>query len=144
MSTWNSRTASWLNTARTLPTVASLLSRPSTVMLFDRARWPANVRPEVADAPCCGVRSVVTPGVMIENEMKLRPLIGRLAICCWETTVATEVFCVSTSDACPSTVTCSVVPASFSVTSRSTRAPSVRIRPSRVSVAKPASSSLIV
>ena len=76
MSTWNSRTASWLNVARTLPSVMSLLSRPSTVMLFDRARWPANVSPDVADAPCCGVWSTVTPGVMIENEMKFRPLIG--------------------------------------------------------------------
>jgi hypothetical protein len=49
-------------------------------MLFDRARWPANVSPEVADAPCCGVRSVFTAGVMTEKEMKFRPLIGRLLI----------------------------------------------------------------
>ena len=46
-------------------------------MLFDRARWPANDRPEVPDAPCCGVRSVATPGASSENPMKLRPLIGR-------------------------------------------------------------------
>ena len=32
------------------------------MMLFERARCPPNERPEVADAPCCGVLSVVTPG----------------------------------------------------------------------------------
>ena len=84
-------------------------------MLFDRARWPAKVSPEVADAPCCGVRSVVTPGVMTEKEMKLRPLIGRLSICCCETTLATAVFCVSTIGAGAVTITCSCAPASVSV-----------------------------
>ena len=74
--------ASWLKIARTEPTMGSLLSRPSTMMLFERARWPPNDRPEVAEAPCCGVRSVVTPGVMTEKLMKLRPLMGRLSICC--------------------------------------------------------------
>ena len=81
VSTWNSRTASWLNVARTLPTMESLLSSPSTVMLFERARWPANERPEVPDAPCCGVRSVATPGVSSEKLMKIaRPLIGSRSI----------------------------------------------------------------
>ena len=37
------------------------------MMLFERARWPPNERPEVEVAPCCGVRSVVTPGVMTEK-----------------------------------------------------------------------------
>ena len=79
-------------------------------MLFERARWPAKVRPEVAEAPCCGVRSVVTPGVMTENEMKLRPLIGRLSICCCETTVATAVRCASSSGPGAETVMVSAVP----------------------------------
>ena len=67
------------------------------MMLFERARWPANERPEVAEAPCCGVWSVVTPGVMTEKLMKLRPLMGRLSICCWPTTEDTAV-CVGVDD----------------------------------------------
>src|SRR5689334_24194450 len=38
--TWNSCTASWLNVERTAPTIGSLLSTPSTMTLFERARWP--------------------------------------------------------------------------------------------------------
>ena len=91
MRTWNSRTASWLKVARTAPTMGSLLSSPSTMMLFERARWPVKERPEVADAPCCGVLSRLTPGVMTEKLMKLRPLMGRFSICCWPTTDATAV-----------------------------------------------------
>src|SRR5512139_2065257 len=79
--TWNSCTASWLNVARTELVLLSLLSRPSTVMLFDRARCPAKVRPEVDAAPCWGVRSVLTPGVRVENDRKLRPFVGRASIC---------------------------------------------------------------
>ena len=81
------------------------------MMLFERARWPVNERPEVADAPCCGVRSVVTPGVMTEKLMKLRPLIGRLSICCRLSTDDTAVFVTSTTGESPVTVTCSAVPA---------------------------------
>ena len=61
------------------------------MMLFERARCPPNDKPEVADAPCCGVRSVVTAGVMIEKLMKLRPLIGSSSICSWLMTVEIEV-----------------------------------------------------
>ena len=81
------------------------------MMLFERARWPVNDRPEVADAPCCGVRSVVTPGVMTEKLMKLRPLIGRLSICCRLSTDDTAVFVTSTTGDSPVTVNCSAVPA---------------------------------
>jgi hypothetical protein len=51
------------------------------MMLFERARWPPNERPDVADAPCCGVRSFVTPGVSTLKLRKLRPFVGRLSIC---------------------------------------------------------------
>jgi hypothetical protein len=84
--------ASWLKVARTAPTMGSLLSRPSTMMLFDRARCPPNDSPEVAEAPCCGVRSLVTPGVMIEKLRKLRRLMGSPSICDWLTTAETVVW----------------------------------------------------
>ena len=143
VSTWNSRTASWLKVARTAPTVASLLSSPSTVMLFERARWPAKVRPEVADAPCCGVRSVVTPGVMTENEMKLRPLIGRLSICCCETTLRRRSAACRRAGTAP-TVTCSCAPAMASVKGRSTAEPRASTMPSRSCGVNPWSSTRTV
>ena len=57
------------------------------MMLFERARWPVNDSPLVAAAPWSGVRSLVTPGVMAANPMKLRPLIGSESIWCCLTTV---------------------------------------------------------
>ena len=95
-------------------------------MLFERARWPANVRPEVAEAPCCGVLSRVTPGVITEKEMKSRPLIGRLLICCCVTTVATAVCARSTSGGDATTVTCCSIDASCIVNSSSTCVPNWR------------------
>jgi hypothetical protein len=65
--------------ARTPPTVSSLLSNPSTVMLLDRALWPPNDSPDVAAAPCRGIRSLITPGVNSEKDMKFRPLAGSCA-----------------------------------------------------------------
>ena len=41
------------------------------MMLFDRPRWPVNDRPLVAVAPCCGVRSVVTPGVITREAQEV-------------------------------------------------------------------------
>ena len=137
VTTWNSRMASWLKVARTAPTITSLLSSPSTMMLLERARWPVKERPEVAEAPCCGVRSVVTPGVMIEKLMKLRPLIGRFSICCWPTTEETDVSVASTIGDSPTIVSSSWVPAIFRVNSSSTVCPSWRVTPSRVWLAKP-------
>ena len=141
VSTWNSRTASWLKTARTEPTMGSLLSSPSTMMLLERARWPANERPEVADAPCCGVWSVVTPGVITEKLMKLRPLMGRLSICCWPTTEATAVFSTSTV-ALSATVISSTWLPTGRVKPTSADWPSRSTRPSRFCGVKPDSSAV--
>jgi hypothetical protein len=99
-------------------------------MLFERARWPANVSPDVADAPCWGVWSLVTPGVMIENEMKFRPLMGRLSICRCETTVATAVLLASTTGDSAITVTDSSVPDTRSVMSKAMEVPRLTTIPS--------------
>ena len=143
MSTWNSRTASWLKVARTAPTTGSLLSSPSTMMLFDRARWPVKDRPDVAEAPCCGVRSVVTPGVMTEKLMKLRPLIGRFWTCSWPTTVESAVWPASTTRVSAPTMMPSSTAATFMVSSSRADSPSTSTRPSRRRVAKPARSIVI-
>ena len=66
-----------------------------------------NDRPLVVSAPCCGVRSVVTPGVITEKLMKLRPLIGSDSICGAPTTDATAVCRVPAPDASAVTVTVS-------------------------------------
>ena len=106
-------------------------------MLFERARWPENVNPEVADAPCCGVRSVLTPGVITAKEMKFLPSIGRLSICCCDTTLAIAVFCESTTGASAKTVMDSAVPAILSEKSASTSDPRLRVRSCRVALTKP-------
>ncbi len=107
------------------------------MMLLERARWPAKERPEVAEAPCWGVRSVVTPGVMIEKLMKLRTLMGRFSICCWPTTEETEVSVTSMIGDSETMVSSSCVPAIFRANSRFTVCPSWRVTPSRVWLAKP-------
>ena len=117
--TWNSCTASWLNVARTPPVMMSLLSTPSTAMLLDRPRCPAKVRPDVALAPCCGVRSLFTAGVMTENARKLRPLVGSVSISRWGTTVDTAVRRISIAPDSARTVTSSEGPAICSVKSSS-------------------------
>ena len=114
------------------------------MMLFERARWPPNDSPEVAEAPCCGVRSVVTPGVMTEKLMKFRPLIGRLSICCWPTTVDTEVCEGSTTAPSAVIVISSWPPATFRPKSAVASWPSTSGTPCRVAVAKPCSSALIL
>ena len=107
------------------------------MMLLDRARCPVKDSPEVAEAPCWGVRSGATPGVITEKPMKLRPLIGRLSICCCPTTDWTAVWLGSTTGASAVTVVSSWPPATFIVKSTSTSWPRRRARPSLVWVAKP-------
>ena len=77
--------ASWLNRPRTPPSVVSLLSKPSTMMLLARADCPVKDRPDVPAIPVDATRSCTTPGVMREKLMKLRPLMGRLWIWLWPT-----------------------------------------------------------
>ena len=77
---------------------------------------------------------------MSENEMKLRPLIGRLSICCCETTVAIALRCVSTIGDGAVTVSCSAAPARLMVSSRSTAEPISSTSPSRTCGAKSVSS----
>ena len=102
---------------------ASLLSRPSTVMLFERARCPAKVSPTSPEAPCCGVRSVATPDASSENPMKLRPLMGSRSICSCEMTLETTVLSESTTGESTATVIDSWPPATLSVNRRSTARP---------------------
>ena len=93
----------------------------------------------MAEAPCCGVRSVFTPGVMTANERKLRPSMGRLSICCRETTEATTVRCASSSGPGAETVMVSAVPETFRTNDRSTREPRASVTPGLSSPAKPES-----
>ena len=67
--------------------------------------------PDVAEAPCWGVVSRVTPGVITEKLMKFRPLMGSPSIWDCPTTEATAVRWASTSSASPVTVTDSARPA---------------------------------
>jgi hypothetical protein len=78
--TWYSATASCEKVERTDPTAGSLLSSPSTRMLFDLGLWPLIDSPDVEAAPVCGPRSAVTPGVVNAKSRKLRWLIGRWRI----------------------------------------------------------------
>ncbi len=105
--------------------------------LLDRARCPVKDSPDVAEAPCRGVRSGATPGVITEKLMKFRPLIGRLSICCCPTTDWTAVWLGSTTGPSAVTVVSSWPPATFIVKSISTSWPRRSARPSLVWVPKP-------
>lgn len=76
--------------------------------------------------------------------MKSRPLIGRLSMKCWLTTVDTSMRPSCTSGTSAVTVTSSRVPLSPSVTSIVTACPSASTMPPRVFVANPDSSTAIV
>ncbi len=106
-------------------------------MLFDRPRCPAKVRPEEALEPWSGVTSVVTPGARVENPMNVRPLIGRLAICCAEMVVAISLRRTSTAGEPPTTVIVSLVAETLSVIVRVVELPTCRATPSRTWVVNP-------
>ena len=108
VTTWNSRTASWLTVRRDVPLSWPLLSAPSTEMLLLRLRWPLKLRPLPWPLICWPV----TPATVVEKSRKLRPSIGRLSISVRLTTVPTCVRPGSTIGASPVTCTVSCSPAS--------------------------------
>ena len=138
VNTWNSRTASWLKVTRELLTLASAWSRPSTLTLFDRERWPANTSSAAAAVPWLGPRSTFTPGVRRAKDVRSLALLGRPSICCCDTTVAIAVLRVSTiDDSAATTVNCSVMDGTSNVIDTSTPDPTVSTTSSSSSAANP-------
>ena len=82
VTTWNSRTASWLSVRRVLPLSAPLASTPSREMLLLRARWPLKLMPLPWPLICWPV----TPATSVEKLRKSRPLLGRFSISVRDTT----------------------------------------------------------
>ena len=135
VTTWNSRTASWLTVSRVLPLSAPLASTPSSEMLLLRARWPLKLMPLPWPLICWPV----TPAICVEKLRKSRPLLGRFSISVRDTTAPPCVRPRSTMGAAAVTVTSWVTPASGSEMSTVSTWPTSSVSPSRWTVAKPSS-----
>ncbi len=125
--TTNSWMASWLKVVRVEPTDTSLLSRPSTMMLFTRGFWPRKESLEPAAAPpplLVGLLSWATSGVVRLKLVKSRRLIGRFVIWFVSMVFDTCVRVGSTTLVCPSTSTVALA----SSACRSTRTSCVEAR----------------
>ncbi len=140
VTTWNSRTASWLMVSRVFPFSCPLLSAPSTEMLLLRLRWPLKLRP----LPWPDICWPVTPATVVEKSRKLRPLIGRLLISLLLTTVPSEARPTSTMGVSWVTVTVCSSRAIGKTMSTVATWPTWSVRPERSTVAKPSSETAIL
>ena len=135
---WNSCTPSWTTLSSGPPTISSLLSMPSMVMLPPRPSCPADEMTTELVFVGSKFGAGALPGTSSASSMKLRPLSGSRSIDGAVITASTTDRAVSTSPTlAASTTMSSFTPATVSEASRSSTCPMRNSTDSKRCGAKP-------